>query len=785
MERKSSSSEVTKELKVVHEGYLTKSPPSVKNSGWKLRYFVLREGKESAELVYYTQPASCNNSRARPKGIINLRFCQPVCEYSGPARNYPCIIELNSQSRQYLLSCSTLVDMVDWMKKINQVLDRLRPSPRNAANESGDRDPIPPHILPSINGQRPVISQYGTTMSDDPQSSASVTHASNKDDGDYAEEVIDYDHTPPDVAPYSPASNHINTEPPHNARGAPVVESTELGEYHVSETPAYLGDAQPPPLMARGSNGQARAAAPEPRPQYSAAIDKSATIPSTGLFVDEDLQMPLPPKPTDDAATKRAAPPPPGHNPNNAHPNAPNPVRLDAPGRVHERQTFANADARRPPPVPSQGTTLGVGMDYHHQAPPQQANNQNQAPPPLPAKAVPAKTVPAETPPTRTAAPTNTHVGYSAGVAPTKVDRRYEARPWYYGVMDRNEAESILRDALSPEGSGLFIVRRSDHSGNQLVMSWIGGKDRIVTHTKIADTPDGFQFVSKHGPPMKPSLVDLIECTEFRDMLRRADASFRRECEEDGEGSGADGDSNADAADAAEAEDDFSDDLSASGAVGAKPPRRESFYIAHTPRGRASAGQKARAIKQGRTQVGNKIIVQAPRKPTDADDAATRELLRMEHENMRLKRELLAAQAFLQSQSATHEVSWDASQGTARPAAPPTDCISEGEYSEEDEDDEVFDEPSDDFATLAAPPPNLLHGDDPPGFMVAELVRQESAIHHQGRLSGSTAGGGDGARSELDIVAQLQAQLKGQIKDTYAKIQQRTEDLVPEADADL
>eukprot|EP00041_Stephanoeca_diplocostata_P031635 m.990469 g.990469 ORF g.990469 m.990469 type:complete len:76 (+) comp24000_c1_seq34:3108-3335(+) len=43
----------------------------------------------------------------------------------------------------------------------------------------------------------------------------------------------------------------------------------------------------------------------------------------------------------------------------------------------------------------------------------------------------------------------------------------------------------------------------------------------------------------------------------------------------------------------------------------------------------------------------------------------------------------------------------------------------------------------------------------------------------------------DGARSELDIVAQLQAQLKGQIKDTYAKIQQRTEDLVPEADADL
>ena len=57
-------------------------------------------------------------------------------------------------------------------------------------------------------------------------------------------------------------------------------------------------------------------------------------------------------------------------------------------------------------------------------------------------------------------------------------------------------------------------------------MSWIGGHKGTITHTKVSKLGNGsFKFDSSHGPAPQVSLSVLIECQEFRDMLR----TFRAE----------------------------------------------------------------------------------------------------------------------------------------------------------------------------------------------------------------------------------------------------------------
>eukprot|EP00039_Didymoeca_costata_P029543 m.25087 g.25087 ORF g.25087 m.25087 type:complete len:411 (-) comp7674_c0_seq2:42-1274(-) len=104
---------------------------------------------------------------------------------------------------------------------------------------------------------------------------------------------------------------------------------------------------------------------------------------------------------------------------------------------------------------------------------------------------------------------------------------RYEDQPWYFGVLSRADAERVLREAAAETSGGMFLIRQSDHKP-ELAMSWIGGEGSEVVHTRILKLPDGkWVFNSKHGPPAKPTLVELIDSEEFRSMLMEADKSFR------------------------------------------------------------------------------------------------------------------------------------------------------------------------------------------------------------------------------------------------------------------
>jgi hypothetical protein len=94
-------------------------------------------------------------------------------------------------------------------------------------------------------------------------------------------------------------------------------------------------------------------------------------------------------------------------------------------------------------------------------------------------------------------------------------------------------AEDTLREATSSAVcGGLFLVRQSDR-GIGFAMSWIGGHKGTITHTKVSKLGNGmYKFDSKHGPSPQISLTALIECEEFRAMLRRAHDSFQQNASE-------------------------------------------------------------------------------------------------------------------------------------------------------------------------------------------------------------------------------------------------------------
>ena len=68
-----------------------------------------------------------------------------------------------------------------------------------------------------------------------------------------------------------------------------------------------------------------------------------------------------------------------------------------------------------------------------------------------------------------------------------------------------------------PHGSA--AAAPDTHAG--FAMSWIGGHKGTITHTKVSKLGTGvYKFDSKHGPSPQISLTALIECEEFRAMLR-------------------------------------------------------------------------------------------------------------------------------------------------------------------------------------------------------------------------------------------------------------------------
>eukprot|EP00035_Acanthoeca_spectabilis_P037980 m.49087 g.49087 ORF g.49087 m.49087 type:complete len:585 (+) comp8941_c0_seq2:627-2381(+) len=231
--------------------------------------------------------------------------------------------------------------------------------------------------------------------------------------------------------------------------------------------------------------------------------------------------------------------------------------------------------------------------------------------------------------------------GTFTGVPPVKMDRTHESRPWFFGPMDRTEADETLREAAASDGSGLFIVRSSEHTGG-FVMSWIGGTNGKVTHTQVLELPSGmFKFKSKHGPPSQPTLTKLIECKEFVAMLRRADDSFRKTCSEDEPEEAQPTTQKKVSLAVPEYKPDSSNDSSS------VRTRTESFYVTHTPR------DKRR------------------RRPTTAASDAAVQLRKMQKENERLRQELQAAREFLAAQAAPESGGDDGDDGDDFVPPPP------------------------------------------------------------------------------------------------------------------
>jgi hypothetical protein len=76
--------------------------------------------------------------------------------------------------------------------------------------------------------------------------------------------------------------------------------------------------------------------------------------------------------------------------------------------------------------------------------------------------------------------------------------------PWYYGAIDRPEAEEILRRSIEDS----FLVRKSSVKDSYAI-SFYDSRKRIVTHSLIEAVPTGgYKFQDSYA--VFPTLIDLI-----------------------------------------------------------------------------------------------------------------------------------------------------------------------------------------------------------------------------------------------------------------------------------
>ncbi|XP_075234904.1 daughter of sevenless [Lycorma delicatula] len=105
-------------LEVIHEGWLTKSPPSKRiwRARWRRRWFVLRHSGElpGQYFLYYYTDRNCR----RLKGQIDLDQCEQVdagLRFENRKQKYQYMFDVKTPKRTYYLAAETEEDMNKWV----------------------------------------------------------------------------------------------------------------------------------------------------------------------------------------------------------------------------------------------------------------------------------------------------------------------------------------------------------------------------------------------------------------------------------------------------------------------------------------------------------------------------------------------------------------------------------------------------------------------------------------------------------------------------------------------
>lgn len=105
-------------LEIVHEGWLTKSPPSKRiwRARWRKRWFVLRHSGElpGQYYLYYYTDRNCRTL----KGQIDLDQCDQVdagLEFESSKHKYRHMFDVRTPKRTYYLAAETEADMNKWV----------------------------------------------------------------------------------------------------------------------------------------------------------------------------------------------------------------------------------------------------------------------------------------------------------------------------------------------------------------------------------------------------------------------------------------------------------------------------------------------------------------------------------------------------------------------------------------------------------------------------------------------------------------------------------------------
>lgn len=228
----------------LHEGWLTKSPPSnrIIRCRWRKRWFSLHCGELPGQyqLTYYTD----RNCR-KLKGVIDLDRCEQVdigLKYEDKKLKFDHMLSIKTPSRTYYLAADSEQEMKNWVKYICEVCN-LKSSEEEETPHISSMSNLPRQVeatttVDVMNENRRQSASSSTTVT--PNNSAPVTpltpttnpyiHISEcvtgrlpMDGPSYLNLPQDFYDQPRSLQAPSSMANYCNLPPPHSPAGSDAV----------------------------------------------------------------------------------------------------------------------------------------------------------------------------------------------------------------------------------------------------------------------------------------------------------------------------------------------------------------------------------------------------------------------------------------------------------------------------------------------------------------------------------------------------------------------------------